>query len=56
MTARTLKLVEVSRYLAIPKRTLYNMLKDGRFPVAPVAGTKPRRWLVSDIDAWLAQR
>jgi len=49
---KILKLIDVARYLGIPKRTLYDMLSDGRFSVEPIPGTKPRRWNIDDIDAW----
>lgn len=51
---KTMKLTDVARYLEIPKRTFYNMLNDGRFPVLPIPGTKPRKWNINDLDAWLA--
>lgn len=49
---KTLKLTDVAQYLGLTKRTLYNMIDDGRFPVTPIPGTKPRRWNVEDVDAW----
>lgn len=51
---KILKLTEVALYLGVPKRTLYDMLSDGRFPVRPIPGTQPRRWNVDDLDAWRA--
>lgn len=52
MTSQILKLTDVARYLGVPVRTLYDMLKDGRFPVPPIPGTKPRRWSIDAIDEW----
>lgn len=49
---KTQSLTQVSEYTGIPKRTLYDMIKDGRFDVEPIKGTRPRRWNVEDIDAW----
>ena len=49
---RTMNLTELHEYLGIPKRTLYDMIQDGRFPVAPIKGLHPRRWNVEDVDAW----
>lgn len=49
---KILKLVDVAEYLGIPKRTLYDMLGDGRFPVAPIPDSKPRRWNIEDVEAW----
>lgn len=51
--AKTLQLAAVARYIGVPRRTLYNQLKSGRFPVQPLPGTNPRRWKVEDLDAWL---
>lgn len=47
-----MKLVEAAQYIGVSRRSLYNMMKDGRFPVEPIPGTSPRRWNIEDIDAW----
>ena len=52
---KTLSLTQLSVYLGISKRSLYNMIDDGRFPVPAIRGTSPRRWFVEDVDAWLKQ-
>ncbi|HRQ13049.1 MAG TPA: helix-turn-helix domain-containing protein [Promineifilum sp.] len=49
---KLLTLTETSQHLGIKRRTFYNMLKDGRFPVKPVPNSKPRRWRQEDVDAW----
>lgn len=49
---KTLNLTQLAEYLGIKKRTLYNMIEDGRFPVPPIKGTDPRRWNIEDVDAW----
>lgn len=49
---KILKLVDVAKHLGVPKRTLYDMIKSGRFPVDPIPGTKPRRWNFEDVEAW----
>lgn len=50
---RTLNISQLSEYLGFKSRkTLYLMIEDGRFPVKPVEGLKPRRWNVEDVDAW----
>lgn len=53
MTKKTLKLKQLAEHLGIPVRTLYRMLGDGRFPVEPIANTKPRLWNTADVNAWL---
>lgn len=50
--AKILTLTGVSEYLGIPRRTFYNMVNDGRFPVDPIPNTHPRRWNIEEIDAW----
>jgi excisionase family DNA binding protein len=54
MDKQTFQLAAVARYLGVTRQTLYNMLKDGRFPVRPIPGTSPRRWNKTDLDAWRA--
>lgn len=49
---KTLTLTELAEYLGIPKRTLYNMINDGRFIVQPIKNLTPRRWNIEAIDAW----
>lgn len=56
MTARTLIAVELAPYIGVSRKTLYNMINDKRFSVEPIPGTKPRRWYIEDVDAWLAGR
>ncbi len=51
---KVLNLTEVSKYLGIPKRTLYLMIADRRFPVEPIKGTQPRLWNIDAIEAWRA--
>lgn len=54
MTAKTLTATATALYLGFSRKTFYNMLNDGRFPVLPIPGTQPRRWNTNDLDAWLA--
>lgn len=53
MDKKLLTLTELADFLGIPKRTLYRMIEDGRFPVLPIKGTDPRRWNVDDVENWL---
>ena len=50
---KILNMTEVSKYLGIPKRTLYDMVRDSRF-VDPIKGTKPSLWNIDAIEAWRA--
>lgn len=54
MTSQTLTLTELAAYIGWNKRTLYRKIKNKQFPVDPIRGTKPQRWLVSAVDAWLS--
>lgn len=56
MTARTMIAVELAAYIGVSRKTLYNMINDKRFAVEPIPNTKPRRWYIEDVDAWLAGR
>lgn len=49
---KTMTLTQTANYLGIPKTTLYDMIKDGRFKVEPIKGMSPRRWNIEDIDKW----
>lgn len=51
-SGKTLTLTELAKYLGIRRRLLYSMIQDGRFPVAPIKGSNPRRWNVEDVDNW----
>lgn len=49
---KTLTFTELADYLEENRRTLYRMIKDKRFPVEPIKGTKPRRWSPEAVEAW----
>lgn len=50
---KTLTLTELAEHLGWNKRTLYRKIRSGDFPVDPIKGIEPRRWLTADIDNWL---
>lgn len=52
MTNKTLTIQQLAALIGVSRRTLYNMLDDGRFPVPCIPGTKPRRWDSDAVDAW----
>lgn len=52
---KTLTLTEVADLIGVKKRTLYNMISDGRFPVEPIKGTHPRRWAIENVESWRLQ-
>jgi excisionase family DNA binding protein len=51
---KTLTLTELADYIGIPKRTLFDMIRDGRFPVQPVIRVTPRIWSTQQVDEWLS--
>lgn len=53
MTGQTLNLQGVARYIGVSRRNLYDQIRDGRFPVQPIQGTKPRRWSIAALDQWM---
>ena len=52
MSPKTVNLTGAALRVGIKRRTLYNMMNDGRFTVAPIAGTRPRLWRCEDLDEW----
>jgi predicted DNA-binding transcriptional regulator AlpA len=50
---KTLNLTELAKYTGIPKRTLFDMVRNKRFPVEPIVKTTPRLWSTEQIDEWL---
>jgi len=53
MQKKTLNLTELAKYIGIPKRTLFDMIRNGRFPVDPLIKATPRLWSTEQVDAWL---
>ena len=53
MDKKLITLTELVIFTCIPKRTLYRMIKDGRFPIQPIKGSNPRRWNVEEVESWL---
>lgn len=53
MEQKTLTFTQLARYLGVGTMTLYRMILDGRFAVKPIQNTKPRRWSVESVDAWI---
>lgn len=51
--SKLLTLTELAKYIEKPKRTLYRMIEDGRFPVEPVKGTHPRLWNIEYVNRWM---
>ena len=49
----TLTVTQLAKYLGKSRPTMYQMINDGRFPVAPIKGTSPSLWSRQEVDQWL---
>lgn len=47
---------KISEKSGINRRTLYRMIENGKFPIKPIKGTKPRLWNSVYVDEWIATR
>ena len=54
--AQTLTITQLAKFVNIKKRTLYNMVNQGRFPVEPLRGVHPRRWSAAEVEAWVRSK
>jgi len=54
MVPKILNITQAAAHCGIPKRTFFRMLEKGVCPVEPIPKSKPRKWLLADLDAWLA--
>lgn len=50
---KTMTISETAQHIGVSRDTLYRMLKDGRFTVPSIPGTKPRRWSVEAVNDWI---
>ena len=50
-----LNTVKVCRLLGVNRWTFNRMIEDGRFPVEPIKGTKPKLWNSSFVNAWIEE-
>lgn len=53
---KIIRLPDVLAKIGMSKPSVYNMIKRGEFPQQIKLGVKASGWLVSEIDAWIAQR
>ena len=52
-----LRIKQVTERTGISKTTLYNWIKEGKFPKAiHVQGSRMSSWPSSDIDEWIAEQ
>ena len=51
-----LNLVEVTDRLKITRTTVYRWIESGKFPKPIKLSETTNRWLLSDIEKWIAER
>lgn len=47
------RMKRVSRYVDIPKSSIYQLLKEGKFPAPRHVGPRVVFWLTKELDEWL---
>ena len=53
---RLVRLPEVTRFTGADKATIYNWMKDGKFPRPLRLGRRAVAWAYSDLKKWLESR
>ena len=53
---RLLRRTEVEEIVRLSRSTIYHLMKIGQFPAPIRIGQRAVRWLLSDIETWLATR
>lgn len=53
---RFLRLPEVISQCGLSRSTVYDAIKQGRFPAPVPLGPKRVAWLSTEIDSWMAER
>lgn len=48
-----LRIEQVAERTALGKSTIYERIRQGKFPEPYRLGVKCTRWLTGDIDAWI---
>jgi len=51
-----LNIKQLAARLGVPLRTMHYWLCVGRCPIPHIDGTKPAKWLKSDVEAFLVTR
>jgi excisionase family DNA binding protein len=50
---KPLRIKDLAEELGVTRQTIHNMLRDGRLPVNPIPGTKPRLFPRDQFEMWL---
>ena len=53
-TDRLLTRAEVERVVGLKRSALYRAMREGRFPEPLRIGPKSVRWLLSEVEQWIA--
>ena len=51
-----MRLPAVSEVTGLPRSTLYQYMKNSRFPKPVKLGVRSVGWIKEEVDAWLAKR
>ena len=54
MTDRLVTRAEVERRVGLGRSALYRAMREGRFPEPLRVGPKSVRWLLSEVEQWIA--
>ena len=54
MTDRLVTRAEVERRVGLERSALYRAMREGRFPEPLRVGPKSVRWLLSEVEQWIA--
>lgn len=54
--ARILRIKQTKERTGLSRSTLYNLIKEGKFPAPIPLGARAVGWLSSDVDAWIESR
>ncbi len=54
MANKVLRIIDVIEAVGVKKSTIYQWVKDGKFPSPLRLGTRSVGWRQSDVESWLA--
>lgn len=54
--ARILRIKQTKERTGLSRSTLYNYIKEGKFPAPIPLGARAVGWLSSEVDAWIESR
>ncbi|MGB3917637.1 AlpA family phage regulatory protein [Thiothrix litoralis] len=51
-----INLDEIKQLTGFSKTTIYDHIKNGKFPAGFLVSSRARRWMLSDVEAWLKSK